>query len=375
MQSFQSAIKFSAKKLLLGSLTALLLGNSSLFAEESSDPIKLNFGVYSSNKPTAMVRKFKPTLKALENSMSKILGQAVNIRMQVANSYDQGVADLIKGKVDFSRFGPASYIEAKRENNDLQLLAMESKKNAKVFYGVIAVHNDSDIETPEQLRNRTFAFGAESSTIGRYLSQHFLVSHNIFADDLSKYKYLGRHDKVGTAVGAKDFDAGALNESTFKKLVAAGEPIRELARFPNVTKPWIARSGLEPKVFMALQESLYTLKDARTLKSLKADGFLPGTDSDYETIRLSMEQNNSFFKKRLTTAGKTLAKQAAASAMASDHSIHSTADIQINIQFEESVVTSGEMQNNNQPLVVNVTIPRNMSSQAVVVTTSRDANL
>ena len=174
----------------------------------ADDRVRLNFGVYSSNKPSAMVRTFKPSLNALENIMADKLGRDVDIRMQIAKDYDQGLNDLVSGKVDFSRFGPASYIEAKRSNDDIEILAMESKNSQKVFYGIIAVHENSDIKSVEDLRGRSFAFGDESSTIGRYLSQLYLENNDIRAEDLKSYKYLGRHDLVGTAVGAGDFDAG-----------------------------------------------------------------------------------------------------------------------------------------------------------------------
>lgn len=335
----------------------------------TEDPIRLNFGVYSSNKPTTMVRTFKPTLKALEASMSEKLQRKVDIRMQIAKDYDQGVADLIKGKVDFSRFGPASYIQAKSENEGLELLAMENKSGEKVFYGIIAVHKDSDIEDIQSLRNRSFAFGDESSTIGRFLSQHFLVNQGIHSKDLSTFKYLGRHDKVGTAVGAGDYDAGALNESTYKKLVAAGEPIRELARFPNVTKPWIARNGLSPEVLRALQQSLYELKDPKTLKSLKADGFLPGTDLEYETVRLAMEGNQLFFEEPLASSDEQSGKPDATHI--SSKGIPS--GIQINISFEDPNDAKNVADVFKQPLVINVTVPSTSSkNEGPIVTTSRE---
>lgn len=279
---------------ILAGLLAFAVSNSAL----AEDSIRLNFGVYSSNKPSAMVKIFKPTLKELETRMSSKLNRNVDIRMQIAKDYDQGISHLTTGKVDFSRFGPASYLEAKRMNQDIKIAAMESKNSSKVFYGIIAVHNDSDIKSVGQLKNRSFAFGDEGSTIGRFLSQRYLQEHDILAEDLKSYEYLGRHDKVGTAVGAGDYDAGALNESTFKKLVEAGEPIRELVRFPNVTKPWIARSGLDEEVFAALKESLLELKNKNALKGLKTDGFWEGTDADYAQIRAAMENNYMFFYDR-----------------------------------------------------------------------------
>lgn len=258
--------------------------------------VNLTFGLYSSDKPSNMVRMFRPTLNALEKELQAALGEPVTIKMKISKTYDEGVNQLVSGDVDFSRFGPASYINAKKKSPGLSVLAMESKKGKKVFYGIIAVHNDGAIKTVGDLRGKTFAFGSKSSTIGRYLSQLHLSEHKIKAGDLSKYEYLGRHDKVGEAVAAGLFDAGALKESTFNKLVKADKPIRELARFPNVTKPWIARSGIPARIRQALVDSLLALKDPAVMGNLKITGFLTGNDSDYDTIRRSMERNDDFFQ-------------------------------------------------------------------------------
>ena len=285
----------SIRRATLALATALLATAMAAPLQANEPPLRLNFGVYSSNKPSAMVRVFKPALRELERRMGERLGRDVDIRMQIARDYERGITDLTEGRVDFSRFGPASYIEAKRSNPDLRILAMENEKNSRVFYGIIAVAADSDIEDVDDLRGRSFAFGDEGSTIGRFLSQLYLEQNGIRAGNLSRYEYLGRHDKVGTAVAAGDFDAGALNEKTFKKLVEAGENLRELVRFPNVTKPWIARSGLDQEVFAALQASLLEIEDAEALAGLKVDGFLSGSDADYNDIRVAIEDNAAFF--------------------------------------------------------------------------------
>ena len=283
-------LPFSRTFALLLSVLAASFATSTQAAEK----LRLNFGVYSSNKPSAMVKLFRPALKELESTMTKKLQREVDIRMQIAKDYDQGISDLVNGSVDFSYFGPASYVEAKRMNPDINILAVESVNNSKVSYGIIAVHNESPFEKISDLNGRSFAFGDEGSTIGRFLSQLELVQADILAVDLSRYEYLGRHDKVGTAVGAGAFDAGALNEKTFKKLLEAGEPIRELVRFPNVSKPWIARSGLDTDVLDALRESLLSVKEPKVLKTMKIDGFQEGSDVDYAVIRRAMENNSAF---------------------------------------------------------------------------------
>ena len=366
--------------IVMAMLTLTSIGRASI----ADDTIRLNFGVYSSNKPSAMVRVFKPMLKVLETRMSERLGTDVDIRMQIARDYDRGITDLTEGRVDFSRFGPASYIEAKNANGQLDILAVENERNSRVFYGIIAVAADSEIQHIDQLHGRSFAFGDEGSTIGRFLSQLYLERHGIRAGNLSRYEYLGRHDKVGTAVGAGDFDAGALNERTFKKLVDAGENIRELARFPNVTKPWIARSNLDPVVFEALQASLLEINDTEALAALKIDGFLTGSDADYNDIRRAIENNAVFFDEpaafsaaRPVNAGDNRSVpglQAAIGEIGSSEFIRHGKQITVNITLPSNLfdVEDGTAVDTPSRVTINLTIPGTTGTTTINGTAVQD---
>lgn len=258
--------------------------------------VSLIFGLYTSDKPTVIIKKFRPIATYLESALHKKLNEPVRIKIQVASNYEKGIRSLEKGEVGFARFGPASYVEVKDRDPGVRIIAIESKKGSKRFKGIICVHKDSPINFIQDLKGKRFAFGNPLSTIGRYLSQQYLLENGIRAADLSSYDYLGRHDKVGHAVGIGQYDAGALKENTFKKLVKKGVPLRTLAEFQNVTKPWIARSGLNDKTFFALQESLLELKDKTVLKALKKDGFVTGSDEDYSMIRKSIRKNHAFFE-------------------------------------------------------------------------------
>ena len=278
------------------SLLLMTLGIGTLVSAPAYADVSLDFGIYASDKPTEVVRQFKPVLRVLEASLTKKLRQPVTIKTHVSATYEKGIQALVTGRVDFARFGPASYVLAKQQAPNIEILAIESKKGKKTFKGIICVPTDSQITNVSQLKSKTFAFGDERSTIGRYLSQSYLLEHGVSARDLKSFKYLGRHDRVGTSVGLKQFDAGALKESTFNKLVAGGTPIRSIASFLNVTKPWLARSGLSQHVIDAIRTSLLELKDHEALKILKKDGFVEGRDSDYAVIKKSIINNSIFFK-------------------------------------------------------------------------------
>lgn len=256
----------------------------------------LIFGLYASDSPSTLVRQFRPLLNEIETRVSARLGETVKISMHVASTYDKGIEELATGHVDFSRLGPASYVMAKQKNPDISILAMEKYKGGKVFNGIICVAADSSISIVSDLKGRSFAFGDKNSTIGRYLSQDYLLKQGITSSTLSNFSYLGRHDKVGGAVAIGQFDGGAIKESTFKKLVAKGEPLRSIAVFPNVTKPWVARAGLPQKIRDTLQEVLLSLERTPGLKQLKKEGFLPGSDSDFSIVRQTMADNPKFFR-------------------------------------------------------------------------------
>lgn len=252
----------------------------------------LTFGVYTSDKPTAMYKKFSPIVNYLQEYLNNH-GFDTVIKLKILSSYDAAINGLAKGEFDFGRFGPASYILAKEKNNKIQLLCMEHKKGKKRFKGVFVVRKDSSMTSLADLKGKKIAFGDKNSTIGRFLAQAALIQAGIKAEDLSDWKYLDRHDKVALAVAVGSYDAGPVKENTFKKY-AETRNLKSLSEFPNVTKPWIARAGLDLQIFNALRRGLLELKEKAVLKALKQDGFLPATDSDYDFVRKGMELAKDF---------------------------------------------------------------------------------
>lgn len=273
-----------------------LLGLAGLVARAHAET-DLVFGVYASDKPSAMVGQMRPTLDVVQRSLSAELHETVKIDLKVLRDYETGVAVLTSGKIDFARLGAVSYAEAKAEAPAIELLASELNGDAPYFHGVICVRSDSPIQQLSDLKGKTFAFGAEQSTMGRYVAQLFLAKSGITAEDLKSYQYLGRHDRVATAVASGQFDAGALEETIFNKLRSQGLALRPLASYRDVTKAWVARVGLDPKIKAKLREALVTMRDPAALEALRFDGFTATTDADYDPTRAAIKENGRFFQK------------------------------------------------------------------------------
>jgi len=252
----------------------------------------LTFGVYAHVRSTELLKKFAPIIQYLEASTAT-QGVARRIVMRIFPTYAEAINALADGHVDFARYGPVSYVWAKKKNPAVRLLAMENNHGKKRFNGVIFVPQTSEIQRITQLRNTHVAFGSRMSTTSRYLSQAQLVEAGIMGSDLSGFSYLGRHDKVAFAVAAGQYDAGAMNGNTFTKY-AQSKGLRKISEFPCATKPWVAREGLPSDVFFALQNALMKLDDPAILKAINRTGFLPAADSDYDLIRKSMELAREF---------------------------------------------------------------------------------
>ncbi|MFK5980017.1 MAG: phosphate/phosphite/phosphonate ABC transporter substrate-binding protein [Rhizobiaceae bacterium] len=257
----------------------------------------LVFGTYVFEKPTTTVQKMRPILDALETRLQEQLGKPVKIRLQIARNYHEAIQGLVQGRVDFGRYGQAAYVLAKDENSDLDILAVEGDNKKKTFQSVIVVHNNSQINSLGDLAGKSFAFGSVYSTTGRYFPQSFLTSRGITGRNLSRYSYLRRHDRVGWSVSDGSYDAGAVSKWVYLDLKKRGAKIRPIASFANVTKPWVARSGLSEEMKSAIREALISLRGVKVLDLIKKDCFLPGNDSDYDGVRMSIAKNKLFFVK------------------------------------------------------------------------------
>ena len=62
-----------------------------------------------------------------------------------------------------------------------------------------------------------------------------------------------------------------------------------------MTKPWLAKKGLDPAVIEALRGFLLAYHDEKVLKHLDdATGFQPGKDEDFDRIRSAMKAAQEF---------------------------------------------------------------------------------
>lgn len=255
----------------------------------------LIFGTYAFEKPTTTVKKLRPILNAVERELSARAGRTIKIKMRVAKSYRAAIRDIAKGRVDFGRYGQATYVMARAANRKIRVIAVEGDQKKKSFRSVIAVRKTSKVDAVEELAGKSFAFGNEYSTTGRYLPQAFLARHGVTHGKLTRMAYLGRHDRVAWAVSDGNFDAGAMSEWVYQSAVANGADLKPIAYFSSVTKPWLANDRMTKGMRKLIRQSLIALQGVKVLDKIKKDCFLPGGDSDYDKARKAISENWRFF--------------------------------------------------------------------------------
>lgn len=292
------------KRALLAPLLCLLLLGAG--AAPAQAKVTLVLGLYPSEKPRNMVQAFRPSLNAVEDRMAAQLGDRVEIQIQMLSDYVMALDAVVAGEVDFARLGAVSYVMGKRAQPGLELLAMENSHGGVTFQGMIVVRDDSDVVSVADLKGRSFAFVSERSTLGRFFPQAYLAKAGISAADLREYAYVGHHEAVGLAVWTGRYDAGAMNQRIYEKLVRRGLRLRPIATFENVTRAWVARDGLPVEIAASLREALLGLDDPDILAALGFDGFLPGSDADYEATRQVMSEHDEYYSQYTPKASSSL---------------------------------------------------------------------
>lgn len=261
-----------------------------------AETLKLNFGIYGSERRNWLDADNVPILRHLREQLKKKHQLDVKINTVFFPSYTNAVNALVNKDVDFARLGAASYIETKRRSPNASIIALESFKGAPYHEGVFAVSKNSPINSIADLKGKSIAFGNKSSTIGRYVSQKFLLDSGITEVDLKGYEYMGRHDNVAVAIIRRIHDAGAFKSSILKD-ESFRSRVKVIATFKAPTQAWVAREGMKSSLLESLKEVLISVpEEAITIKD--RDAFIEGDDSNFSYLRDSIENNNLFFTKK-----------------------------------------------------------------------------
>jgi len=260
-----------------------LVSNSLVFAADKSNPDVLRVAILPDENASELIKQNKKLQLYLENRLDK------KIELVVTTDYSSMIEAMRFGRLELAYFGALSYVMAK-ERSEIEAFAAQMKKGSIMYHGVIIVNKDSMISNIFDVKGMTMAYGDPASTSSHLIPRaHLLTNAKLDIDDY-KAVYLGSHDAVALNVQNGNADAGGLSKKIFEHLVERGlislDKVQVIAisnPFPNY--PWTMQSNLDPELKDKIKQAFYDLDDPEITKPLKADGFMPVTDADYDVVR------------------------------------------------------------------------------------------
>ena len=176
----------------------------------------LRFGFDTRSSPKEDARQYLPFFEYLE--------QATGLRFKLYFSSPCGsvVEDLGTDVVQFAAIGAGSYLKARVRYGVIPLVRGINAQGRAEYQSVIIVAPDSQIQSIDDLRGKSFAFGCINSTQGHIIPRIILAEHGLDLMDLSFYAYTGSHLNCAAAVAAGHFDAGGMQDTMGRELADKG---------------------------------------------------------------------------------------------------------------------------------------------------------
>jgi phosphonate transport system substrate-binding protein len=283
---------FSMKKIAMGILFGIL--TFALVACGTKTAVDGGNGNSSPKLVVALLPDESPATIIKDNEkLKEYLGETLGkeIELVVTTDYSSMIESMRKGHIDIGYFGPLSYVLLKQKMDGVVPFAAKLDKGEPTYQAVVIAGAATGIKSLADVKGNTVAFGDPASTSSHLIPKEMLLSEGGLKAGVDyKEQFVGAHDAVAMAVQNGNAQAGGLSKPILDSLVAKGtiDPgkVKEIALskpYPNY--PWVIRTDLEPALQEQIKKAFYNLKDEDILKPLKAEGFAPIEDKDYDVIR------------------------------------------------------------------------------------------
>lgn len=253
---------FARRQALRGLAVAAMTASSmAAFSAHADQPAVLRVSAIPDEAPTELQRKFKP--------LGEYLSQATGMKVVFTpvSDYAAVVESLATKKLDLAWLGGFTYVQAKIRTHGTAIPIVQRAEDAVFTSKFITA--DPTIKTLSDLKGKTFAFGAPSSTSGSLMPRFFLQQDGLNPEkDFKTVAYSGAHDATVAFVAAGKADAGVLNTSVWDKLVESKKvdtsKVRVFATTPTYFDyNWTVRGDLDPVVIKKLTAAFLALDPAK----------------------------------------------------------------------------------------------------------------
>lgn len=252
----------------------------------------LRFSAIPDQDTTAQAERYAPAAKWL----AKELG--INVEFVPSSDYAASVDKFESGDIQLAWFGGVSGVQARNAIANSRAIVAGAKDLQ--FKSYFIAHSSTGLtksdEFPVGIKDLTFTFGSAGSTSGCYMPSFFIMENTgkgpleFFSQ---KPGFSGAHDKTAQQVQDGVFQTGALNYSTYDRLVAEKkiDPAKCLVIWetpPYADYNFTAHGKLD-ETFGAgftdkLQKALLECKDPAVLKAFDRQEFVKVDNGTFQGI-------------------------------------------------------------------------------------------
>ena len=288
MKKTKRSFLFSRKKHIVFLILALLATRPlPALARET-----LVFGVPPYKRATELKKNFSPLIKYLERQTGE------EIQFRSAKSGGAMVNAFVKGAIDIAYLMPALYIRADQQSNGkVQILKSILNQGKPFFKGVIAVKNDSPIQTLQDLHGKKFAFGFRESTLAFYIPAYMLMQEGLM--DSMKFKHVGAPDNVAISIQKNFFDAGGIPPDLAAKYVGKSLKILQQSE-PIRNAVFVTGPDISPDLRKKFEDAFAQLEDMSLLQSIGQgiNGLTDSTPEDFDNLRTIIQAVDKKFPRQ-----------------------------------------------------------------------------
>jgi phosphonate transport system substrate-binding protein len=284
----QPGARTKVSSLVISVLLSASLFSASLYAADNSITVALVFDGLT------------PAQRApLQAYLSKAMGRPVNL--VAPGLYSETVAHLADGSYDFACLGALMYVRARAKYGVIPLV---QRKSDLQFHSVFITGTGTSIHSLGDLDGKRFAFGDIDSASAHLIPYRELKQAGIDPETDLKVRYSGSHVATAALVQSGVVDAGALDESVFRSLIASGQLDKNRVRIFYISRPfvdyvYVARKDVPEAEQQNFARALLSLKEGKNeddpvLKILRAKQFVTASDQEYAPIRQIAKERGVF---------------------------------------------------------------------------------
>lgn len=244
----------------------------------------LVLGIHPYKSSAKLIQSYTPLAEYLSKKID------MPVRLSISKDYQTHIDAIGKDQLDIAYMGPASYVSLVEQYGKKPLLVCQEIHGKSTFQGKIITRRENSLQSLDQLKGKSFAFGDPSSTMSHLVPRYMLWKNGVNANQLDRYNFLGSHDNVALAVLAGEYDAGAVKEAVFDKYQARG--LKTLDTTPALSEHlFVTSKKLDNTTINKLRKAFLSLNTAPDGKEIM-DSIKPGItamtaveDKSYNNLR------------------------------------------------------------------------------------------